>query len=310
VSTDPHEPEDGHSSPGTEGDDRDSPFGELAQELAAVFSSFAGGAVARKPGAANRPGPPPAPSAPAKTETPAAPAAPAASPPAAAPAAPAAAAAPKSDSEADAVQRLSGKHWAAIAGRKWPESSRIEDLGEAFRPKAQSFIAMLNENHVDVDVASTLRPPERAYLYHYCLEVAAGRIAPNAVPRLATVDIEWDHGDAETSKAAASEMASAFGLVGVAAYPSNHSGGNALDMKMGFGRNTRDGKTSVAYRRTPSDDPVTRELAIGDEAVIGTSARGKRIAGIADRELSKAGSDFGVVRAIDSDIVHWSLDGR
>jgi hypothetical protein len=170
---------------------------------------------------------------------------------------------------------------------------------------------MLTENRIEVDISSTLRPKERAYLYHYCLEVAAGRVAPGDVPKLATVDIEWDHGDAEKSKTAASEMATAFGLVGVAAYPSNHSGGNALDMKMSFGGNAKDGKNTISYKIEPADqDPVTRELKVDDEAIVGVSARGKKIAGIANRELSKAGKDFGALRAIDTDIVHWSLDGR
>jgi hypothetical protein len=261
-----------------------------------------------------------APASPSAPATPGAPGAPASQAAPAASGSPSAAAAPSSPGSPSApgttavddqakAKRLSGKHWQATASQKWPESSRIEDLSDEFRPKAQAFIAMLSDNKIQVDVASTKRPTERAYLYHYCLDVAAGRVDAADVPKLATVDIEWDHGDADKSKAAAQEMADAFGLVGVAAYPSNHSGGNALDMKMDFSGNTKDGKNAVAYKKSPGDEETKRELKVDDEAVIGTSARGKNIPGIANRTLSLAGKDYGVIRAINNDIVHWSSTG-
>jgi hypothetical protein len=254
---------------------------------------------------------PPAPSAPGPPGAPRAPTAPAASGPPSAAAAPATPVAPKAtEDDAKKAKRLSGKHWQSIASEKWPESSRVEDLSDEFRPNAQTFIAMLKDNKIEVEVSSTKRPAERAYLYHYCLEVAAGRVGPADVPKLATVDIEWDHGDGDKSKTAAKEMADAFGLVGVAAYPSNHSGGKAIDMKMNFSGNVKDGKNAITYKVSPTDkDALTRELKVDDEATIGVSARGKRITDIGSRELSKAGKDFGVIRAINNDIVHWSLNG-
>jgi hypothetical protein len=88
-------------------------------------------------------------------------------------------------------------------------------------------------------------------------------------------------------------MADAFGLVGVTAYPSNHSGGN-----------TNDGKNVVAYKKSPCDEETKRELKVDDEAVVGQSARGKKIPDIANRTLSLAGKDYGVIRAINNDIVH------
>ncbi|MBI2927906.1 MAG: hypothetical protein HY735_10425 [Verrucomicrobia bacterium] len=251
---------------------------------------------------------PPAPSAPRSPE---APGAPGASGPPSAAAAPSAPSAPKAaEDDAKKEQRLSGKHWQKITNDKWPESDKVEDLSDEFRPKAQAFIAMLAANKINVEVSSTKRPAERAYLYHYCLEVAAGRTKPADVPKLATVDIEWDHDDEEKSKSAAKEMADAFGLVGVAAYPSNHSGGNAIDMKMNFSANTKDGKNTITYKVQPTDkDSVSRDLKVDDEAIIGVPAKGKAISDIADRELSKAGKDFGAIRAIKNDIVHWSLNG-
>src|SRR4051794_11350124 len=102
------------------------------------------------------PSAPTAPSAPSQSATPVAPSAPAATSQPAAPKAPAAANAPETD--AQQAQRLSGKHWQAIASRKWPESNLPEDLSEGFRPKAQAFLAILKQNSIVVELESTLRP--------------------------------------------------------------------------------------------------------------------------------------------------------
>src|ERR1043166_5540016 len=152
---------------------------------------------------------PPAPSPPRSPETPGAPEAPAASGTPSAAAAPSPPSAPKAaEDDAKKKQRLSGKHWQAIASEKWPESDKVEDLSDGFRPNAQAFIGMLEANKINVGISSTKRPAERAYLFHYCLEVAAGRTKPADVPKLATVDIEWDHGDNEKSKSRSEEHTS------------------------------------------------------------------------------------------------------
>ena len=251
---------------------------------------------------------------------PAAPAAPSAakSPPAPdAPGTPAAAPAPEKPADAKAAdapktdeaekKRLSGKHWKAIADEKWPGSDSVDKLSDGFKPKAQAFLDMLAANSISHEISATLRPKELSYLFHYCLEVASGRMKPKDVPTQAGVDINWDHGDDAKSKAGAQEMADAFGLVGIAAHPSNHNGGDAMDMKLDFSKNTKDGKNELKYKQ--GDKDVPRTIKIDDEARVGVSAKGKKIANIADRELSKAGADFGVKRGIDTDIVHWSLTG-
>lgn len=249
--------------------------------------------------------PPGAPAAPKAAGAPEAPAAPPASPTPEKPAAAKAPAAPEVD-EAE-KKRRSGKHWKAIADEKWPGSTSVDKLSDAFRPKAQAFLAMLEANRISYDISATLRPKERSYLFHYCLEVSSGRMKAKDVPSLEGVDIHWDHGDDAKSKAGAEEMASAFGLVGIAAHPSNHNSGDAMDMKLDFSKNTKDAKNELTYK--VGDKDVTRTIKIDDEAKVGESATGKQIAGIGDRELSKAGADFGVKRAIDKDIVHWSLTG-
>ena len=253
-----------------------------------------------------------APSAPGSPEIPGAPDSPEASEAPSSAAAPSAPVAPKpNEDDVKKAQRLSGGHWKGIADKKWPELGKVEDLSDDFRPKAQAFIGMLRENKIEVQILSTNRPAERAYLFHYCVAVAKGQIQPADVPKLATVDIEWNHGDLTKSKAAATEMIDAFRLVGPAAYPSKHTGGNAIDMQMNFTANANNGKNTIVYKVSLTDkDSVTRELKVDDEAIIGKNARGRIIANIANRELSKAGKDFGAIRAINNDIVHWSLNGR
>ncbi len=249
---------------------------------------------------------PGAPAAPKAAGAPESPAPAAASP---TPEKPAAAKTPDAPKTDDAEkQRLSGKHWKDISDKKWPGSTSVDTLSDAFKPKAQAFLAMLEANSIRYDISATLRPKERSYLFHYCLEVANGRMKPKDVPAQDGVDINWDHGDDAKSKAAAKEMADAFGLVGVAAHPSNHNAGDAMDMKLDFSKNTKDGKNELKYAMDGKEK--TRAIQIDDEATVGKSASGKKITNISDRELSKAGADFGVKRAIDSDIVHWSLTGR
>ncbi len=199
--------------------------------------------------------------------------------------------------------RLSGAHWKAIADANWPNGDQISDLEAGFGADLQSFISMLAANGIVAEMTAGLRPPQRSFLFHWCLEVASGRTAPADVPAMAGVDIVWDHGTTAKSRKAAQEMADKFGLVGVAAHPSNHNDGKAADMKMNF-----NGKTTLTYK--VGANQVTRTIKINDEAISGQSAKGKKITNIESRELSKAGADFGVKRAVDSDIVHWSRTGN
>ncbi len=253
------------------------------------------------------------------------PAAPAAPPAAAAPASPEAAASPAAASSPDKpaaagppaapktddaeAKRLSGKHWVEKADKDWPTSDQVDTLSEEFKPKVQAFLAVLDTNKVTYDISATRRPLQRSYLFKSCLDVAAGRVKPSEVPKETGVDINWDHGDDTKSKAAAQEMAKGFGLVGRAAHPTLHNTGDAIDMKMGFGKVAKkDDKPIIKYKL--GDKEVTRDLEIDDEATIGVSAANKEITNIEGRELSKAGADFGVIRMIDDDIVHWSKNGR
>ncbi|HEV8545577.1 MAG TPA: hypothetical protein VGQ64_04755 [Candidatus Limnocylindrales bacterium] len=203
-------------------------------------------------------------------------------------------------------ERLSGPHWKAIADARWGGATpNIAELESGFGTDLQRFIDMLAANKIVVKLQSGLRPPQRAYLFHYCVKIWKGKIAPKDVPAMDGVDIIWDHGNDAASRKAAEELADKFELVGVAALKSNHSAGTAIDMTMDFSGNTTntleyelDGKT------------VKRTIKVDDEALTGQKNRGKSISGIGKRELSKGGADFGVKRAVDNDIVHWSRSGR
>jgi hypothetical protein len=204
------------------------------------------------------------------------------------------------------AERLSGPHWKAIADERWGGATpNISDLEAGFAGDLQGFLDMLAANGITYKFASGLRPPQRAYLFHWCVKVWKGTVAPKDVPAMAGVDIIWDHGNDATSRKAAEELADEFDLVGVAALHSNHETGTAMDMAFNFTGNPNNEITYQLDGKT-----VTRKLKVDDEAVTSRKNKGRVISNIANRELSKAGADFGVKRVIDNDIVHWSRTGR
>jgi len=203
-------------------------------------------------------------------------------------------------------ERKSGAHWKQIADDRWGGATPdIAELESSFGSDLRAFLDMLAANNITCVLESAYRPPERSYLFHYCVKVWKRKIAPKEVPPMAGVDIAWDHGNDAASRAGAEALANAFGLVGVAAHPSNHNSGQAVDMKLDFSGNPTNTLTYTKNGRT-----ITRTIKTDDEARVGAKAKGKSIANIEKRELSKAGADFGVKRAVDSDIVHWSRTGR
>jgi hypothetical protein len=203
-------------------------------------------------------------------------------------------------------ERLSGAHWNKIATDRWGGATpNIAELESGFGSDLQKFMDMLRANNIKPKLTSAFRPKQRSYLFHWCLEVANGRMAPKDVPTMEGVEINWDHGNEAKSRQAAQALAVSFGLVGVAALTSNHNSGLAADMVMDFKGNTTNTITYKIGSRT-----VTRTIKVDDEAIDGEKNAKKVISNIGAREFSKAGADFGVKRAIDNDIVHWSRSGR
>jgi hypothetical protein len=213
---------------------------------------------------------------------------------------------PQKPAKLTQAQRLSGPHWKAIADQRWGGATPdINELESGFAGDLQRFLDMLTANGISYEFTSGLRPPERAYLFHWCVKIWKGDVLPKDVPAMAGVDIIWDHGNDADSIEAAKQLARKFKLVGVAALHSNHSAGTAMDMVFDF---TGNPKNEITYAL--DGKAVTRKIKVDDEALKGQDNTGRVISGIAKRELTKAGADFGVKRAVDNDIVHWSRTGR
>ena len=114
---------------------------------------------------------------------------------------------------------------------------------------------------------------------HYAAAIANGSIAAERVPAMGGVDIEWDHGSDEKSRAAAREMASAYEIVYPPALLSRHAERSAIDMTISGVRNKN------------------IKNASGTEVLI------KK-----DSDLHAVGATYGVNKLL-SDPPHWSDNG-
>jgi hypothetical protein len=168
----------------------------------------------------------------------------------------------------------------------------VEDLKDPFRSKVQSFLAALKSAGASVSVAATFRPPERAYLMHYCFLVAKSNLDPAAVPPMAGVDIDWVHRNTQgqpdliASRAAASQMMAGYEIVFAPALTSRHTEGNAIDMDIAW-----HGALTIGRA-----DGTT--MTIASSPATGGNA-----------DLQRVGAGYGVIK-LASDPPHWSSDGH
>ena len=182
----------------------------------------------------------------------------------------------------DSGKKLSAAEWE----KEFPTSSSLDDLTPDFKSKASSFIDALKAGGAKVRVSATYRPKERAYLMHYCCKIASGEVAPDKVPPMDGVNIEWAHrnadGDVDTkaSKAAASAMMSAYVIRYPAALISRHTQKRAIDM------------TITGYAGKTFADAAGKDTEVQD----------------AD-DLNALGKTFGAIK-LPSDPPHWSDDGH
>jgi hypothetical protein len=181
------------------------------------------------------------------------------------------------------MAEFSGPEWCA----RFSGSQSIEDLHPDWRGKVMAFVSALQRAGAVIGVQATLRPPERAYLMHWCWMIANLSQAPVAVPAMDGVAIDWTHGgDTRGAKAAAGAMVERFDLQFLPSLKSRHIFGRAIDMTIAWqGRlSVRDYDGIVHYVLTEPRDGTNPELA-------------------------KIGATFGVVK-LSTDPPHWSDDGR
>jgi len=182
----------------------------------------------------------------------------------------------------------SGASWVS----QFPASKSTADLTPEFGAGVDRFLGALRGAGADVDVATTLRPAERAYLMHYAWKIGKDGLDPETVPKMAGVDIDWVHRkpdgsvDPAASRAAASAMNAGYGSVHEPSLTSRHGEGRAIDM---------------AIRWT--GDLVIQD-ASGHEVTIKSTPRDGT-----NTELAQIGATYGVVK-LQGDRPHWSDDGH
>ncbi|HEY2010515.1 MAG TPA: hypothetical protein VGH23_16115 [Rhizomicrobium sp.] len=182
---------------------------------------------------------------------------------------------------------------AESAGAQWcarfPTSASLGDLAEPFQGNAKAFIDALRDAGASVSINATYRPPERAYLMHFCCLVAGYRdegkvfhqIAPGDVPAMQGVDIDWTcGGDPGGARAAAVAMRQGYEIAYPAALVSNHTRRLAIDMTIQF-----TGAISVK------------------------TGHGSLAAAACQSDLWPVGKSYGVIK-LPSDAPHWSVDGH
>jgi D-alanyl-D-alanine dipeptidase len=183
-----------------------------------------------------------------------------------------------------------GKEMAELSGPQWcarfPGSDSTDDLIPAFRKSVNNFVEALKAAGATVTVSATLRPPERAYLMHWCWMIATTGQDPAKIPAMPGVNIRWAHPTLADSKAAARAMKTKYGMAHVAALNSRHTQGKAIDMTI---RWTGDLviKNAVGKTKTITSTPRT-----------GSNA-----------DLIAVGATYGVIKLI-TDPPHWSTDGH
>lgn len=182
--------------------------------------------------------------------------------------------------------KLSGAAWWHANQARFPNSSKIADLAPGFRAKLTPFLDALRNAGATVRITAGNRDATRAYLMHYCWQVSKGAVSAASVPPRAGCDIEWDHGNDAHSKRGAREMRDLFGIVFKPSLTSNHIGGEAVDMTIGW----------------------TGTLRIKDANGV-VHALGAPRNGGDNPGLHAVGASYGVKKLV-GDRPHWSETGR
>ena len=177
----------------------------------------------------------------------------------------------------------SGAHWCA----RFPASKSLDDLLPDFGDKVRAFLSRLSHAGASVSIADTWRPPQRAYLMHWCCMVGGSGQDPHGVPPMPGVAIDWTCGGAiANARTAARAMMSGYAIRFPAALESRHTQRRAIDMTIGW-----DGTLNI------------RDFN-GDSHAIASGPRNGSNPG-----LVRVGATFGVIKLM-TDPPHWSDDGH
>jgi hypothetical protein len=181
---------------------------------------------------------------------------------------------------------LSGADWWNANQARYPNSAAVADLIQPFRDNVTAFLKALKDAGATVAISATRRNATRAHLMHYSWCVAKGSVAPNKVPAVPGLAIQWDHGDLAKSKAGAQAMSDLFQIAFEPSLTSRHIEGRAIDMTIGW-----NGTLKIKDKQGK-----TREIA--------TAPRSGD-----NPDLQKLGATYGVIKLL-SDPPHWSDDGH
>ncbi len=208
------------------------------------------------------------------------------------------------------VSPASGSQWVG----QFPGSKSLDDLTPEFKAKLSSFLAALGPNHYQI--IQTFRPQKRAYLTHFSYKVAHG-LDPTQVPDFdpsevadndpykGPIDICWLHRhadgtpDPDGSTEAAQAMVATYQIAYAPAYPTNHTGRDAVDMQISWTGNLQIRKAPDAQHPDGQMVTITSDPKNG-----GTLANP---AGNAD--LNAVAATYGVYK-LTVDWPHWSAGGN
>lgn len=199
----------------------------------------------------------------------------------------------KEEKSEEEKKKLSGKHWVEWRNKNAPNTKSLDDLISPFKENVKEFIKAMEDAGMSVSVTNTLRSTKSAYLFHWCWKIGLGKAKAKDAAKMDGVDIEWDHGDDEKSKAGAKEMIDGFGLAvpPKSEYPpalsSRHTEGRAVDM----------------------DITWTKDVKIKKKDGTEVDIKGTPRTGAANTVLHQVGASYNVKKLIGDD-PHWSDDGK
>ena len=181
------------------------------------------------------------------------------------------------------MAEASGPQWCG----RYPASTSLDDLLPDFADKVRAFLSQLTKAGATVTIADTYRPPERAYLMHWCCMVGGSGQDPRAVAPMPGVGIDWAHGGSvPAARDAARQMMSDYEIQFPAALESRHTQRRAVDM-------------TISWNGTLNIRDFNGQM----HSITGGPRDGS------NPELIKVGATFGVMKLV-SDPPHWSDDGH